>query len=169
MPICKSDETSISLHRPPRKKCDTDGCNNVSVRGGKCKSHGAITKRCDVEGCSKVAAFNGMCERHNDLTDASPAGSSSDAPSAFEPAATKSQFVFAPQMLAPGAGAGLRSAFAPPGYPLMMQSGGFGSAFAGVMGFGGAYPYAGQEQSHEVEQEGSESEEPKSERREQQW
>lgn len=41
-----------------------EGCTNVAVRAGKCKSHGAWTKSCEVDGCSKVSAINGMCKRH---------------------------------------------------------------------------------------------------------
>jgi hypothetical protein len=51
---------------PPRKRCDVEGCNNVSVQAGKCKSHGASSKKCDEPGCNKMAALNGLCKRHSD-------------------------------------------------------------------------------------------------------
>ena len=60
----------VYLSSPSRKKCSHEGCTNVAVRDGLCKSHGAPSKLCAIEGCNKVAAFRGMCKRHRDITDA---------------------------------------------------------------------------------------------------
>ena len=49
---------------PPRKKCEHEGCTNVAVRGGRCKSHGAASKRCEIQDCQKVAVISGVCRRH---------------------------------------------------------------------------------------------------------
>ena len=58
------------LKRPPRKKCSSEGCTKVAVRGGVCISHGARKNRCLIEGCEKGAIYNGMCKNHRDITDA---------------------------------------------------------------------------------------------------
>mmetsp|Transcript_4925 Transcript_4925/g.10871 ORF Transcript_4925/g.10871 Transcript_4925/m.10871 type:complete len:239 (-) Transcript_4925:139-855(-) len=56
----------ISTNSTPILSCllQHEGCTNVAVRQGMCKSHGAGSRICGVDGCSKVAAINGMCKRH---------------------------------------------------------------------------------------------------------
>jgi hypothetical protein len=47
-----------------RRKCSHDSCNNRSVQGGVCVTHGAKRKRCSFPECDKAADFVGFCSAH---------------------------------------------------------------------------------------------------------
>lgn len=55
------------LFSPPRKKCNAEGCTNVAVQGGKCKSHGVPNPKCVVPGCTNTSSSGGRCRRHRDF------------------------------------------------------------------------------------------------------
>jgi hypothetical protein len=56
--------TSFANCRPPRKRCEHEGCEKVAVQGGKCIGHGAKKKRCEIEGCTKQSCVVGRCIMH---------------------------------------------------------------------------------------------------------
>ena len=48
------------------KICSSEGCTNLSRKGGVCVKHGAawIKKICSSEGCTNIAQKGGVCIRH---------------------------------------------------------------------------------------------------------
>ena len=46
------------------KKCSSEGCTNIALKGGVCFRHGAKAKRCSSEGCTNYAQIGGVCIRH---------------------------------------------------------------------------------------------------------
>ena len=46
------------------KLCSTEGCTNFVVKGGVCRSHGAMVKQCSYEGCTNQAKKGIVCRRH---------------------------------------------------------------------------------------------------------
>jgi hypothetical protein len=83
-------ELDSNINSPARKKCNTEGCSNVAVQGGLCKTHGASTKKCSLPGCGKIAALDGYCKRHSALDEL--------------PESSSDQQASSPHHSAPGAG-----------------------------------------------------------------
>ena len=51
-------------HGAKVKLCSSDGCKNISVKGGVCIKHGAKIMRCSIEGCTKHSQTGGVCIKH---------------------------------------------------------------------------------------------------------
>jgi len=53
-------------HGAKVKLCSSDGCTNISRKGGVCMRHGAkVThKRCSAEGCTNQVQRGGVCKKH---------------------------------------------------------------------------------------------------------
>jgi hypothetical protein len=57
--VCKKHGARVKV-----KRCSSEGCTNIAVKGGVCIRHGAKIKLCSSEGCTNVVQREGVCKRH---------------------------------------------------------------------------------------------------------
>jgi hypothetical protein len=50
------------------KRCSFEGCTNIVVKGGDCRTHGTVLKRCSYEGCTNQVVNGGVCIVHGAKT-----------------------------------------------------------------------------------------------------
>jgi hypothetical protein len=53
-------------HGAKIKRCSSEGCTNIVVKGGVCVRHGAEQKKkqCSINGCTNQSKRRGVCIRH---------------------------------------------------------------------------------------------------------